>query len=49
MPRNRTDLMNIDGMLSETERETRDRVAAFVDTEIRPNIAEWFDSATLPV
>lgn len=49
MPRNRTDLMNIDGMLSETERETRDRVAAFVDAEIRPNIANWFDSATLPV
>ena len=49
MPRNRTDLMNIDGMLSETERETRDRVAAFVDAEIRPHIADWFDSATLPV
>lgn len=44
-----SDVLGIDGMLSAQERATRDRVRAFVDSEIRPYIADWFDRAHFPV
>ena len=43
-----SDLLDLAGLLSETELETRDRVRAFVDDRIRPNIAEWYESAVFP-
>lgn len=43
-----SDLLGIDALLTPGERETRDRVRSFVDTRIRPHIAEWFEQATFP-
>ncbi|MGO2112598.1 MAG: acyl-CoA dehydrogenase family protein [Pseudoclavibacter sp.] len=43
-----SDLLAIDSDLSDAERETRDRVAEFVTTRIRPHIADWFDRAVFP-
>jgi glutaryl-CoA dehydrogenase len=42
------DPVAIDAMLSAEELATRDRVRAFVDAELRPHIAEWYDSGALP-
>ena len=36
-------------LLSDDERAARDRVRAFVDAEIRPHIADWFDRGHFPV
>ena len=44
-----SDLLDIAAELDADELETRDRVRAFVDRRIRPNIAEWFDEARFPV
>jgi glutaryl-CoA dehydrogenase len=44
-----SDLIDLDSLLSPAERELRASVAAFVDAEIRPNIADWFDQAIFPV
>ncbi|PXA82278.1 acyl-CoA dehydrogenase [Auritidibacter sp. NML120779] len=49
MPKHPTDLMNIESLLSTEELQVRDRVAEFVDRRVRPNIAQWFDQAHLPV
>lgn len=46
---NPSDLLNLDGLFSETEIELRDKVRAFVDARIRPNIAEWYENAVFPV
>ncbi|KRB36980.1 acyl-CoA dehydrogenase family protein [Microbacterium sp. Root180] len=43
-----SDVLGIDALLSPEERATRDRVRAFVDAEIRPHIADWFDRAHFP-
>lgn len=48
MPKHITDLMNIEGLLSDEENNVRDRIAEFVDSRIRPHIAEWYDNAVLP-
>lgn len=48
-PFERSDLLDLDSLLSPAERELRASVASFVDTEIRPNIAEWFENAVFPV
>lgn len=45
----KTDLFNIASMLTDTELEVRDKVAEFVDRRVRPNIAQWFDDAHLPM
>lgn len=45
----RADLIELDALLSDRERELRAGVRDFVDREIRPNIAEWYESATFPV
>jgi glutaryl-CoA dehydrogenase len=41
-------LFAIDHLLSEEERAIRDVVRAFVDAEIRPSIADWFDEGRIP-
>ncbi|MEJ1154222.1 acyl-CoA dehydrogenase family protein [Microbacterium marmarense] len=46
--RDASDVLGLDALLSDDERATRDRVRAFVDAEIRPNIADWFDRAYFP-
>lgn len=47
--REASDILGIDALLSAEERSVRDRVRAFVDDEIRPHIADWFDRAHFPV
>ena len=47
--REASDVLGIDAQLSPDERAIRDRVRAFVDAELRPHIAEWFDRARFPV
>lgn len=41
-------LFAIDHLLSEEERAIRDVVREFVDSEIKPNIADWFDAGRIP-
>jgi glutaryl-CoA dehydrogenase len=41
-------LFAIDSLLSEEERAIRDVVRGFVDTQIRPSIADWFETGTIP-
>lgn len=43
------DLLAVDSLLSAEELELRARVRAFVDAEVRPNIADWFERAVFPV
>ncbi|GAB3533844.1 acyl-CoA dehydrogenase family protein [Arthrobacter tecti] len=43
------DLLSIDSLLSSEEIELRTSVRSFVDSEIRPNIAEWYDNAVFPL
>ena len=40
-----SDILGIDSMLTDAERTVRDRMRAFVDAEIRPHIADWFENA----
>ena len=47
--RGASDILGIDGLLSPDERASRDRVRSFVDAEIRPHIADWFDRGHFPV
>ena len=42
------DVLGIDALLTEEERAVRARVRAFVDVEIRPYIADWFDRGHFP-
>jgi glutaryl-CoA dehydrogenase len=44
-----SDILGIDALLTADERGVRDRVRAFVDAEIRPHIADWFDRGHFPV
>jgi glutaryl-CoA dehydrogenase len=46
--REAADILAIDALLSDEERAVRDGVRAFVDAEIRPHIADWFDRAVFP-
>lgn len=43
------DLLSIDTLLSPEELALRDTVRSFVQTEIKPNIAEWYDNAVFPL
>ena len=43
------DLLDFDGLLTEDERAVRDRVRAFVDARVRPDIAGWYYRAEFPV
>ncbi len=42
------DLIGFDTLLSDEERATRDRVRAYVDAELRPRIAEWYEVGVFP-
>ncbi len=42
------DLIAADSLLSEEEREIRSTVARFLDTEVRPHLATWYDRGELP-
>ncbi len=42
------DLVGFDSLLSDDERATRSRVRAYVDAELRPHIAEWYDAGVFP-
>lgn len=41
-------LFGIDGLIDTEERAIRDTVRRFGDDQLRPQIADWFDSGTLP-
>ena len=42
------ELFDIDRLLDHEERDIATTVRRFVDTRLRPNIADWFESSTLP-
>ncbi len=42
------DFLQIDALLNDEERLIRDTVRQFVGDKVLPNIAEWFEEATLP-
>ncbi|MET0741159.1 MAG: acyl-CoA dehydrogenase family protein [Candidatus Nanopelagicales bacterium] len=48
MPTSPLDLIAFDSLLSEEERAIRDTVRSFVDKEIRPLVADWFERGELP-
>ncbi|MGF9648326.1 acyl-CoA dehydrogenase family protein [Pseudarthrobacter oxydans] len=43
------DLLNFDALLTQDEIALRDTVRSFVDSEIKPNIANWYESAVFPL
>ncbi|AUI51456.1 acyl-CoA dehydrogenase [Arthrobacter crystallopoietes] len=43
------DLLSIDSLLSPEELSLRDSVRSFVDSEIKPNIAGWYEKAEFPL
>jgi glutaryl-CoA dehydrogenase len=42
------DYLNVDSLFAAEELELRDRVRAFVDERIRPNINAWYEAACFP-
>ena len=42
------DFLGIDSLLSEEERLLRDTVREFVDKEIKPTVADWWDEGVIP-
>jgi glutaryl-CoA dehydrogenase len=42
------ELFDVDRLLDEDERDIAATVRRFVDTRLRPNVADWFESGTLP-
>jgi glutaryl-CoA dehydrogenase len=42
------ELFAVDSLLSDEERAVRDTVRAFCDDRIRPHVADWFESASIP-
>ncbi|OMH27093.1 acyl-CoA dehydrogenase [Tersicoccus phoenicis] len=47
--RDRSDVLDLDGLLSAEELAWRATVRAFVDRRIKPNIARWYEDAHFPV
>ncbi len=45
----RSDVLNLDGLLTAAELELRATVRSFVDERIRPNVAAWYEDALFPV
>ena len=41
-------LFSIDHLLSEEERAIRDVVRSFVDDQVRPYVADWFEAGSIP-
>jgi glutaryl-CoA dehydrogenase len=44
-----SDLIDLEFLLTSEELALRERVRSFVDAEIRPNIAQWYDEARFPL
>ena len=44
-----SDVLNLDGLLTEEELQLRGKVRGFVDERIRPNIKKWYEEAHFPV
>lgn len=42
------ELFDIDRLLDEDERDIASTVRKFVDTRLKPNVGDWFESGTLP-
>ncbi|MBB4746393.1 acyl-CoA dehydrogenase family protein [Actinoplanes lobatus] len=42
------DLLDIDSLLSDEERQIRETVARFVADHVRPHVADWFEAGTFP-
>jgi glutaryl-CoA dehydrogenase len=42
------DYLDVDAMLSDEERAIRDTVRNFVEKNVAPNVAEWFEHGTVP-
>jgi glutaryl-CoA dehydrogenase len=42
------ELFAIDDLLDDEERATRDTVRRFVDDNVRPHVADWYESGTVP-
>jgi glutaryl-CoA dehydrogenase len=42
------DFLALDSLLTDAERETRDKVRAFVSDRVLPHVADWFEEARLP-
>jgi len=47
-PQSALDLLNADSLLSDEERDIRDTVRAYVESEIKPHIAKWYEEGELP-
>ncbi|MGN6334184.1 MAG: acyl-CoA dehydrogenase family protein [Motilibacteraceae bacterium] len=47
-PQSPLGLFGTDALLDDEERAIRDTVRRFVDDKVKPHIAEWFESATIP-
>jgi len=43
------DLLDAEDLLSDEERAIRDTVRAYVEREIKPHIADWFETGEIPV
>ncbi len=48
IPQHPFELFAIDSLLSEEERSIRDVVRTFVDAEIKPYVADWFETGSIP-
>jgi glutaryl-CoA dehydrogenase len=44
-----SDLIDFDALLTPEELALRDSVRSFVDSEIKPNIAKWYEAAVFPL
>jgi glutaryl-CoA dehydrogenase len=42
------DFLALDSLLTDAERETRDKVRAFVSDRVLPHVADWFEEARVP-
>ena len=47
-PQSPLDLYDIDSLLSEEEQAIQSVVRAYIDTRVRPEIAEWFETGDIP-
>ena len=48
MPQRPLELLSIDSLLTDEDRDIRDTVRQYVDDKVRPQIANWFDSGQIP-
>jgi glutaryl-CoA dehydrogenase len=44
-----SDYLAVDRLLSDTERDIRDTIRAFVADRVTPNVGEWFERGTIPL